>query len=67
MELSNQIVILNGIQIICSKVQEIQSIEIAESVINCLNKLSNDFGDFIIKANVIESLINFIDFFEIKT
>ena len=41
-----------------------ENIEIAEYTIKCLEKVSIDFGEIVFKFGGIESLVNYIDFFE---
>ena len=47
-----------------SKIQCLENIEIAEQIIRCLEKISQDFGEVILNSSCIQYLVQFIDFFE---
>jgi E3 ubiquitin-protein ligase TRIP12 len=52
---------------LCSKLMAIEYIDVAEQAIALLEKLSHDHAREILKANGMELLLSFIDFFNIST
>lgn len=57
------IVNCGGIEILCQKIQNIEYIDVAESAIRALEKVSVEYGPSILECGGMETMLNFLDFF----
>ncbi|KAJ1555410.1 Ubiquitin fusion degradation protein 4 [Nowakowskiella sp. JEL0078] len=62
---SGQIVQHGGVQILVSKLTEIQFIDLAEQMLQVLEKISADYPGAIFRANGLIAVLQFIDFFNL--
>lgn len=56
-----------GIEVLCLKMQNFEYIDVAESAIKALEKISHDYGLAILNAGGMEIMLTMIDFFVVST
>lgn len=56
-----------GVEVLCQKMQNFEYIDVAESSIKALEKVSGDFGLSILSAGGMEIMLTMIDFFVAQT
>lgn len=56
-----------GVEVLCQKMQNFEYIDVAESSIKALEKVSGDYGLSILNAGGMEIMLTMIDFFVAQT
>ncbi|SCV74863.1 BQ2448_7892 [Microbotryum intermedium] len=60
---SHSVVYAGAVPVLCSKLQEIQFIELAEQTLSTLEKISEEMPSSIVREGGLAALLNFLDFF----
>ncbi|SCZ87897.1 BZ3500_MvSof-1268-A1-R1_Chr2-3g05365 [Microbotryum saponariae] len=60
---SHSVVYAGAVPVLCSKLQEIQYIELAEQTLSTLEKISEEMPSSIVREGGLAALLNFLDFF----
>ena len=56
-----------GVEVLCQKMQNFEYIDVAESSIKALEKVSGEFGLAVLNAGGMEIMLTMIDFFVAQT